>query len=604
LGVAARRRKSPVAPAVPAVPAAPAAPAAAGRVRRRVSLVLAGVLLLAGFAAYANSFDGALVLDDIRAIALNPTIRSLDTALAPPPANTVSGRPVANLSFALNYWLAPGEVRDAFLPDPASPSAGAEAITRNLFGYHAVNLAIHLAAGLLLFGVARRTFARVAGLAAEGTSAWPDTVLASPSALAFATTLLWLVHPLHTEAVTYLVQRVESLMALFYLATLYAAIRAGEERAGLGWSIASIGCCALGMATKEVMVTAPLIVVLWDLVFAGRPIGRSRLRLWGGLAATWIVFAMLVWHEHRAPSLGGADIAWRYLLSQSAVLVHYLRLSFVPSPLVFLYTWPLAASLLDVWPQVIAMPALVLLTIVGLIRRKPLAFAAAWFLVILAPTSSVLPIITEIAAEHRMYLPLAGVIAAVVGFAAWLARRTVGSAGSRARAFAAVDAVVLLAAATVLLAGLTHDRNRDYASDVALWGDTVRKEPWNPRARTAYGVALFGERRLGEAESQLVEAVRLAPDDAVARVRLGGLLASQGRLTEAIEHLEQAARITGRRDPQVLGVLAAALAQQERFLPAAAAADEARQAALAQGQPELADDLSRRAAMYRARAGY
>ena len=96
----------------------------------------------------------------------------------------------------------------------------------------------------------------------------------------------------------------------------------------------------------------------------------------------------------------------------------------------------------------------------------------------------------------------------------------------------------------------------------------------------------------------------MAPADPVARVRLGGLLASQGRLTEAVEHLEQAAQSTGRQDPQVLGVLSAALAQQGRLLPAAAAADEARQAALAQGQPELAEELARRAAMYRARAGF
>src|SRR5207253_1658209 len=101
---------------------------------------------------------------------------------------------------------------------------------------------------------------------------------------------------------------------------------------------------------------------------------------------------------------------WSYLRTQAAVVVHYLRLAIVPSPLVFDYGWPQARSLAEVVPQAACLLALAVLTVVALWRRHPLGFLGAWFFIILAPTSSVLPITTEVASEHRMYLPSAAVI--------------------------------------------------------------------------------------------------------------------------------------------------------------------------------------------------
>ena len=515
-------------------------------------LACAAAIVLAAALAYSTSFRGVLVLDDIRAIARNPTIRSLSTAATPPGESTVAGRPVANLSFALNYALAPADVRDVFSPDgaPGSPPASqAEAFLRNIWGYHALNLAIHLAAGLVLFGILRRTFATL-------------KLRATPEWLAFAGALLWVVHPLHTEAVTYVVQRVESLMGLFYLLTLYCAIRASEGRRAAPWSAASIAVCALGMATKEVMITAPILVVLWDWVFAPRPLPSARRWLWAGLAATWVMLAMLVVNEHRAPSVDlGQGMAWRYLVTQAGVIVHYLRLAVFPSPLVFLYTWPVASSITALLPQLAVVSCLVALTVVALARRHPLGFAGAAFLLILAPTSSLLPIVTEVAAEHRMYLPLAALAAcAVVGGALagqWLLDR-LAPARARARTAAAVTAGFLVVILAVTLGAATAERNRDYWSEEALWRDTVEKQPDNPRARIAYGQTLLGQRRLAEAETQLHEAVRLAPIDPIGRGRLGAVLAAQGRMDEAIGQFERAVEYSRGRDLQALLMLAAA----------------------------------------------
>ncbi len=508
----------------------------------------------------------------------------------------MAGRPVANLSFALNYALAPADVRDVFSPDgaPGSPPASqAEAFLRNIWGYHALNLAIHLAAGLVLFGILRRTFATL-------------KLRATPEWLAFAGALLWVVHPLHTEAVTYVVQRVESLMGLFYLLTLYCAIRASEGRRAAPWSAASIAVCALGMATKEVMITAPILVVLWDWVFAPRPLPSARRWLWAGLAATWVMLAMLVVNEHRAPSVDlGQGMAWRYLVTQAGVIVHYLRLAVFPSPLVFLYTWPVASSITALLPQLAVVSCLVALTVVALARRHPLGFAGAAFLLILAPTSSLLPIVTEVAAEHRMYLPLAALAAcAVVGGALagqWLLDR-LAPARARARTAAAVTAGFLVVILAVTLGAATAERNRDYWSEEALWRDTVEKQPDNPRARIAYGQTLLGQRRLAEAETQLHEAVRLAPIDPIGRGRLGAVLAAQGRMDEAIGQFERAVEYSRGRDLQALLMLAAAQGDARRFREAAETATSALQLARAQGRAALADELERRTATYKALA--
>jgi len=526
-----------------------ALPAEAASVPARASrpnpLVAAGTLavILAGLWAYSTSSAGVLVLDDVRAIAQNRTTRTLwplSAPLSPPAASTVSGRPVANLSFAVNYALAPADARDVFQPGrEGEPPDRSLRFLRNIRGYHLFNLLIHLAAAVTLMAVVLRTLASPVLASRFGRHAAP---------LAATVALIWVTHPLQTAAVTYLVQRVESLASLFYLLTLYCAIRAWSAGRASPWMAGAIAACALGMATKEVMVTAPIMVALWGWLFAApaqEAMARRRAPLLAGLASSWIILAALVFREHRAPSLELAwDASWQYLLTQAEVILHYLRLAVVPSPLVFLYTWPLQASLAAVWWQAALLAGLVMLTIFGLVRRHPLAFAGAWFFLILAPSSSLLPIVTEVAAEHRMYLPLAAPITcAVVGVylgagalrKRWrLVERHLPSRAGWIAGGAATLAVVLL------LGSGTRARNRDYESDVRLWGDTVAKQPANQRARVAYGTVLASAGRLAEAESEFRAAVALNGGDPLARGRLGSVLVAKGDPDGAIPHLEHA----------------------------------------------------------------
>jgi protein O-mannosyl-transferase len=522
------------------------------------------VILACGLLAYANSFTGLFVFDDEPAIAQNTHIRHLwplTAAMRAPEGTTASGRPLVSLTLALNYALAPASVRDVLaVQSPGAAPVDRDRLLANLWGYHALNLAIHLGTALMLFGVLRLTLSSEPVRGAIGAAA---------PGLALATTLLWAVHPLQTGAVTYVIQRAESLMGLFLVTTLYCAIRAWNG--SRVWIALAGAACALGMASKETMVVAPLIVLLWDWTFGPRPLPvRARLPLYAALAASWLVLAVLVAGGHRASAVGFGFAAWpwwRYLITQAGVIAHYLRLSLVPFPLVLDYGWP-PARLGEVWPQVILIAALVAVTLWGIARRSPLAFAGGAFFLILAPTSSVLPIVTEVAAEHRMYLPLASVLAVLVIGVHRALRLWLPSASGRV-------AIGLTLAAVVAGTALTHARNGDYQDYERIWLDTIEKRPDNARARNNYATALVAQGRYREAEAHVRVAVQVDPASVEAQQTLGVALCAQSRCDEGIPHLEAAGALAP-SSPDVQrnlaeayasrGAMAAAVEHYERAL--------------------------------------
>ncbi len=505
-----------------------------GTTTAAITLLTALALVIAGLVAYRSSFAGAFVLDDGPAISLNSHIKALwplSRAMSAPPEVTVAGRPVVSLSLALNYALAPADVRDVLsAPGPASPAGDLARYRRNLWGYHAMNVTIHVLAGLALFGVVRRTLAAVPAVAPRATP------------LALITALIWVVHPLQTGSVTYVVQRAESLMGLFVLLTLYCAIRAhGPGRRW--WAVASVAACAAGMATKEVTVVAPLLVLLWDWLFGRRPPESAdtapRWTLYAGLSASWLLLAWLMWNSPRPESVGFGFDAWpwwRYLATQAGVVLHYVRLSLVPAPLVLDYGWSAVSSVAVAAGPVLLVSALVAGAGWLTLRRHPLAYPASWVFVILAPTSSVVPIVTEVAAEHRMYLPLAGVLVLVVlGVDAIIGRL----AASRRLAVGGA----LVAVATVTLVTLTDARNRDYSSEESLWRDTVEKRPDNARAHNNYAVSLLQRGEYDLAASHLRRAIALDPDFAGNYGNLGVALCRTGACAEGVTYLERALQL-------------------------------------------------------------
>ena len=361
-------------------------------------------------------------------------------------------------------------------------------------------------------------------------------------------------------------------MGLLYLLTLYCFIRGAETdgRAGRPWFALSVLACLLGMATKEVMVSAPLVVLLYDRTFFACSFRKALHRRWGvyaGLGATWVVLLLLVLSTHGRG--GTAGFASRispasYAITQFPAVVHYLRLCVWPHPLIFSYGATLAPGLGQIVPSVLAVALLLAASAWALVHRPALGFLGISFFAILAPTSSIVPIATETMAEQRMYLPLISVVVLVaVGIHRWLGR-------------GGLPCCLLLAAA---LFGTTWQRNKDYSDLLKLWGDTATGVPDNFYAHYNYGsklgkipgrskdsIAQFEEAlrldpdsvearfylacelqnepgRLSEAIAQYEEALRLNPDYYQAHTNLGNVMAAQGKTREAIAHYETALRL-------------------------------------------------------------
>ena len=472
---------------------------------RRAPLLAAGVLAGLALLAYHDTFHVPFLLDDASSILTNYSLRHWSHALQPPADSTLGGRPFANLTFAINWWIGGKQV----------------------FGYHFVNLCIHLFAGLTLFGVVRHTL----GFCDRQTSPSPQRARATP--LAFSTAAIWLVHPVLTASVTYISQRTESLMAWLYLLTLYTFIQGERSAHRFAWRAASVLACAAGMATKESMVTAPLMVLLYDRTYVSDSFGdlwRRRGAYYAALASTWAVLAALMDSglAGRGVGFGHGVSGWRYLLTECEAILLYLKLAVWPHPLVFDY----GPGLQDLSGSAFV-PAAALLTLLAgsimlYVRRPRLGFAAIAFFLLLAPTSSVVPIALQPIAENRMYLPLASVVTlGVVGL---------GHFGGR-------HILILSSLMIIPLVLGTVDRNKTFSSSLAVWSDTIAKRPRNPRAHEGYAHALISANRTADAVPFLRQAADLDRTSPTPHAMLGDAFRILGLRSEALRAYEQAIRL-------------------------------------------------------------
>ena len=471
-------------------------------------LAVASILILAILGAYWNSCHVPFLLDDSLAIDDNPSIRQLGRMgdVLSPSTGPTAARPVLNLSLALNY------------------AAGGASVQ----GYHGGNLLIHICAGLALFGIVRRTLL-LPGLSQRyGEAALP---------LAGFAALLWVLHPLQTESVTYISQRAESLMGLFYLLTLYCFIRSVTAESRNCWLILSVAACFCGMATKQVMVTAPVLVLLYDRAYVSgswRVALANRRWYYVSLAVTWLLLGFLMHQSSLAAVSVGfhAGVGWpTYALTELHVVTDYLKLAFWPHPLVFDY----GSEILATDPRTVAPYALIIAAILAGVaiawRRSPMAgFLGCCFFLILAPTSTVVPVAAQPMAESRMYLPLAAIVVCVT--------LLIYALGQRKK-------FVVLGLIAAGLGVLTIRRNYDYRSELSIWEDTVAQCPRDARGQCNLGMALARiPGRLADAIAHCEEALRLNPAYAEAHNNLGFALAqAPGRRSDAIAHCEEAVRL-------------------------------------------------------------
>jgi len=468
---------------------------------RRIVFLAALALAIGVLAAYQNIFAEPFVFDDAPAILENPTIRQLWppwTALIPPPGtgSSVGGRPLINYSFALNYAMSGYAV----------------------WSYHVFNLIIHVLVVWLLFGIVRRTLLRPGVAASLQGEALP---------LAFWIALLWAVHPLLTETVTCVVQRTESLGALFYLLIFYCFIRSLDSSRATAWRAGAVVACLLGVASKETVVTAPVLALLYDRTFAAGTFARAwqvRRKFYAALCSSWLVLAgLMLGAQQRGGTVGfGLGMVWwQYALKQCEAVTHYLVLSVWPHPLAIDYGNTVITNITRVWPQALVLGALLAATGWALVRRPMLGFSGAWAFLILAPSSSIVPLTTQTEAEHRMYLPLVALVALlVVTLYFWAGRR----------------AYVLLGILSLVAGCLTFQRNEEYGTTVRLWQENIANQPEVARAHESYGIALTAARRLPEAEEELRQGLRLQPSFPDCENDLANVLVLQGKNAESIPH--------------------------------------------------------------------
>gem|GEM_PF-2785142 len=525
-----------------------------------------------GYLAYSNTLNGRLFFDDLSSIVGNPYIQTMadprireqigwdpgDAFIHPkdsfeerkergtlgwvdffwsPIDNPFAGRPIVQFSFTLNHWWAvhaePAQLQDFY-----------GVTDLHYWYYHVVNLVFHIAVGFILWSLLRRVFRgpNFGGRFQESAPYW-----------AFAITLLWLLHPINTETVVYVTQRTELVLAFFFLLTFYlaaGAATAATPTSRNAWQAGAVISCAFGMASKESMFAMPLLLVLFDRAFfysSWRELIAHRIRFYEWIFATYFILIVLMLQAPRGESVGfhHERMPWyEYLITQCWCLWRYMWLSLIPvgSELCVDYGRRPVMDFQYVLPGALMIVAIVGGTIYAFFKKPWLAFLGCWYLFILAPTSSFVPIVTEVGAERRMYLPLVAVLAValagIVGGAWFWFRRVLHM--SRVPDAALIAGGGLLMAVALIFGAVSYTRNIDYLSDRDLYGHIVRVFPDNDRGNNNFAKINVDMGERGRALELLNEAVRIDPEYSDAYTNRGIIFHNSKRFDVAIQNATEA----------------------------------------------------------------
>ena len=416
------------------------------------------LILLFGIAAYSNTFHVPFQYDDVSDVAGNHILK--------PPLDlgkiweSYPPRFVTSLSFALQF-----------------------AITGSTpWGFHVVNLLIHLLASITIFGITRLLLK---------TPVLRDTIPSSQCDLfALGPALLFLAHPVQTESVTYIVQRLASLATLFYLLTLWMYLKARLENTR-HYRLAFL-FMTIALLTKEICLTLPLAIGLVDFCFF--PISETetvfkKIRRWLPFAILW--GAMLIYFYASSAgkiisnhgAVGMSISPWDYFLTQFRVLRTYLRLLMFPVNQCIDYDYRLSTGWgdPDTWAAFSLLFSMFILALVFFKKQRLLSFGILWFFLTLSIESSFIPL-KDVLVEHRLYLPMLGFSLFAASFL-WKCLR------SPARFIAVILAIA------IIFSGMTYARNEVWKSPFSLWQDTIRKSPHKWRPYAWLGNAYFNKQK-------------------------------------------------------------------------------------------------------------
>ncbi|MCK5236358.1 MAG: tetratricopeptide repeat protein [Deltaproteobacteria bacterium] len=498
---------------------------------RFAPLIVVAFLSFLAFVIYSNTFSSPFQLDDIRAIVDNDKIRDLSNFLLPDGA-----RYVGDLSFAINYGIS----------------------KLDLFGFHLVNILIHIINGFFVWWLTVLIF-RTPAL--KSYNMRPEVGIL----IAFSGAVLFIAHPLQTQAVTYIVQRYASLATLFYLLAmiLYVKARLGASNRRSVFLLAlAVISAVCAMKTKEISFTLPFVLILYELVFFGRSLGDIKRRLFfilPMLATALIIPVSLIdtntplnemLGEFREAAQETESISRsEYLITQSRVLMTYIRLIFLPVNQNLDYHYPIFGSIFvpEVFASLVFLLSLFILAFYLAFRFKGqvaglitiFGFGVIYFFLTISVESSVIPI-RDVIFEHRVYMPGIGIFIALSSlFCFVLLRSGVVSDITKAAAITAIVACVL----AVPLGISTYKRNLVWKDSITLWEDVVYKSMDKPRAHYNLGVAYSKSANLDDAMKAYDIAIKLDPDYGHAYFNMANLLLKIGRVDEAILRYERAVNL-------------------------------------------------------------
>ncbi|MEW5949629.1 MAG: hypothetical protein AB1711_09510 [Thermodesulfobacteriota bacterium] len=347
------------------------------------------LISISGLLVYSNSLDCSFHFDDIRAIVENYAIHRVDLR----EIFATSSRPILDVTLAINYALG----------------------GLNVFGYHLVNLALHIANGIMIYFILSWT---------ANLPSVRDIYQGQAYRIALYASLLFMVHPIQTQAVTYIISRSEVLASSFYLLTLLLIIKAFQvKKKGPYLTGALISSC-LGMGTKQIVATLPLALVIYDFYFLSDgdwKILKSHYKIHLAMFSTLVIvlflnilnlekFISFDYTKGVPVPLDEPVTSFQYFLTQLHVIPYYIRLLFLPVGLNLDYDWPIVRSVDGL--TVLFFLFLVALIIIGIAmfrRSRLFSFSIIWFFVTLSVTSSFIVIYDPIF-EHRLYLPSVGFV--------------------------------------------------------------------------------------------------------------------------------------------------------------------------------------------------
>jgi Tfp pilus assembly protein PilF len=508
------------------------------------------IISIVGALIYSNTLTASFQFDDKLNIVDNPFIRNFNNLWPPSGA-----RWFGLLTFSLNY-LAGG---------------------LNPVGYHVVNISIHILTALSVYLFVRLTFRTPYFKNFKGA-------VISDGGLALACALLFIAHPIQTQAITYIVQRFASLATLLFLLSLNCYILARlsvknnsststgttylHNLKSINLYITAIFFAVLSLKTKENAVTLPVIVVLYDVMFISSLSAllaaiRKQWRIAVSLTVAALAVLVFITNTYGLRALFDTFKAtneisrYDYLITQFRVIVTYLRLLFVPIGQTIDHHYKVYSNVFA--PEIMASLALIALlmaTAVYLYKTsgdgspylRLVSFGIFWFFITLSIESSIIPII-DVMFEHRLYLPGIGVILAVTAACACVLESTALNC-RHSREFAAT----ILVLTVIALSTATYARNKVWKNELTLWSDAIAKKPDNPRGYNMVGIYYQTNFRIYDAIGYFRKALEVDSSYAEARSNLGNGYVQTGRIDEGLNELMITAK-TNRFDEIDTGVL-------------------------------------------------